>query len=74
MSDEDSTIASDGYLAIEFGRWAKDKLSHLEKYCAIFTIPQLINTGRIEYILTHFQDQVNVSLKAREKNLTAPRF
>ena len=36
MSDEDNTIASDGYLAIEFGRWAEDKLSHLEKYCAIF--------------------------------------
>ena len=36
MSDEGNTIASDGYLAIEFGRWAVDKLSHLEKYCAIF--------------------------------------
>jgi len=36
MSDEDNTIASDGYLAIKFGRWAEDKLSHLEKYCTIF--------------------------------------
>ncbi|MFC1593258.1 three-Cys-motif partner protein TcmP [Candidatus Omnitrophota bacterium] len=36
MSDEGNTIASDGYIAIEFGPWAEDKLSHLEKYCAIF--------------------------------------
>ncbi len=36
MSDEGYTIASDGYLAIEFGNWAVDKLSHLEKYCTTF--------------------------------------
>jgi len=36
MSDEGNTIASDGYVAIEFGPWAEDKLSHLEKYCASF--------------------------------------
>lgn len=36
MSNEGNTIASDGYVAIEFGPWAEDKLSHLEKYCAIF--------------------------------------
>lgn len=37
MSDGESTVvASDGYAAIEFGPWAEDKLSHLEKYCSIF--------------------------------------
>jgi three-Cys-motif partner protein len=36
MSDEGITIASDGYLAIEFGPWAEDKLSHLDEYCATF--------------------------------------
>lgn len=36
MSDESATIASDGHLAIEFGPWAEDKLSHLDKYCTIF--------------------------------------
>jgi three-Cys-motif partner protein len=36
-NDEESIlVASDGYLAIEFGPWAQDKLSHLEKYCSIF--------------------------------------
>lgn len=36
-SDKESNlIASDGHLAIEFGYWALDKLSHLEKYCTIF--------------------------------------
>lgn len=36
MSDEGITIASDGHPAIEFGNWAIDKLSHLEKYCVTF--------------------------------------
>ena len=38
MSDEDRTTASDGHVAIEFGPWAEDKLSHVEKYCASFNI------------------------------------
>ena len=28
MSEEDNAIASDGCLAIEFGHWAEDRLSH----------------------------------------------
>jgi len=36
MKKEKTKLASDGLVAIEFGPWAEDKLSHLDKYCAIF--------------------------------------
>lgn len=36
MKKEKTKLAHDGYVAIEFEPWAKDKLSHLEKYCNTF--------------------------------------
>ena len=35
-NNESISLASDGYVALEFGSWAEDKLSHLDKYCSIF--------------------------------------
>lgn len=50
MSDEGTTIASDGYLAIEFGPWAEDKLSHLDKYCITFNKATHKRWGKRIYI------------------------
>jgi len=36
MPTGESTIASDGQLAIKVGRWAKDKLFYIKRYCDIF--------------------------------------